>query len=263
MYTTHFKMSAQPFCERAPIEQILKDDRIQQGLARLQYFLEYSTIAMIVGQTGVGKSTLIKLFVNSLSPNRYRPVYIHFTKMKNTCLLKLIACELGEQPKIGKDRVLGQIVEKTRKSEQTVLLILDESHLLESDSLTDLRLLVSSALDAEPPLKLLLVGQESIQKKLQSDQHTDLFQRITVRYHLRPLTKEQTIDYIDGQISHAGASEKIFEPEVKQAIFEYTYGVPRQINNVASACLLKACEKKTQKINQALFMQTMAEFSVH
>lgn len=262
MYLSQFKMTSQPFCERAALEQILKDERIQQGLARLEYFIEYSTIAMVTGPTGVGKSTLLKLFFRSLSTNRYCPVYIHFTNMKNTSLLKLIASGLGEIPKLSKDRVLGQILEKTHNSEVMTILVIDESHLLESESLTDLRLLVSSALDDNPPFKLLLVGQDSLRQQLKRNKHSDLLQRINVRYQLRPLTKSQTVSYIDFQMKVSGASDKVFDTEVKNAIYDYTHGIPRQINNVASACLLNAAGQNAQKINLALFNQTMAEFQI-
>lgn len=263
MYTTHFKMTSQPFCERAPVEQILKDQRIEEGLARLQYFVEFSTIAMVTGPTGVGKSTLLKLFFHSLSSNRYRPVYLHFTNMKNTCLLKLIASGLGEKPRLSKERVLRQILEKTQKSEVETILVIDESHLLQSESLTDLRLLVSSALDETPPLRLLLVGQDGLKEELKRTKHNDLLQRINVRYQLHPLTKTQSIAYIDFQMNSVHASDKIFDSEVKSAVYDYTHGIPRQINNVASACLLNAAVQKAQKINLELFSQTMSEFQIN
>ena len=60
MFTNHFKMTGQPFVERAPVEQILRDERIQQGLARLQYFVYQGEIAVLTGQAGIGKSTLLK-----------------------------------------------------------------------------------------------------------------------------------------------------------------------------------------------------------
>jgi len=92
--------------------------------------------------------------------------------------------------------------------------------------------------------------------------HIDFGQRISVYYHLKPLSKTQTIAYIDFQMKQAGASEKVFEPEVKEMIHEYSNGIPRQINNIATACLINANIQNTQKINLELLNQTMREFQL-
>ena len=93
----------------------------------------------------------------------------------------------------------------------------------------DLRLLISSALDVRPPLKILLVGQEPLHVTLRQAQQADLVNRISVRYQLRPLTREQTGHYIDFQVSQAGGDAKLFDDSVKNSIHDFTGGVPRQI----------------------------------
>lgn len=262
MFTTFFKMKTQPFVERVSIEQILKDERISQGLARLQYLASFGTIALITGQTGVGKSILIKLFLATLAQNQYLPVYIHFTHLRASSLFKLIVSELGESPKLTKEQTFLQIISKVHKTNLTILLIIDEAHLLHSDAITDLRLLISSAIEDTPPLKIILSGQEEIKKRLNMSSNIDFWQRISVYYHLKPLTKAQTIAYIDFQMKQVGASEKIFEPEVKEIIHEYSNGIPRQINNIATACLISASIQNSQKINLEVLNQTMSEFQL-
>lgn len=262
MFTTFFKMKTQPFSERVAIEQILKDERMNQGLARLQYMVLHGTIALITGETGVGKSILIKLFLSTLAQNQYWPLYIHFTHVKASSLFKLIVTELGESPKLTKEQTFLQIIDKVHKANLTTLLIIDEAHLLDNSAITDLRLLISSALEDTPPLKMILSGQEEIKKNLKRSSHLDFAQRISVYCHLKPLTKVQTMAYIDFQMEVAGSSDKVFEPEVKAMIHEYSNGIPRQINNIATACLINASIQKTQKVNLELLNQTMAEFQL-
>lgn len=259
MYLQHFKMNAQPFVEQMPVEHIFRDERIAQGLTRLQYLLHGGTIALITGYTGVGKSSLLKLFLGSLSGNHYTPVYIHITHIKTTSLLKLIVSGMGEIPKNTKERLFGQIFDKTQRSEATAILIIDEAHLLPSEALTDLRLLVSSALDEAPPLKIILSGQESLRKQLKRSCLLDLAQRISVHYHLPSLTQTQTHAYIDHQLHNAGASDKIFEPEAKTLIHEYSNGIPRQINNLATASLIQAVAQNAQKINRDILAMAIRE----
>jgi general secretion pathway protein A len=260
MFTTHFTLTAQPFLERTPVERLQKDERVTQGLARLEYLAHAGSIAVVTGQTGVGKSTLIKLFFGSLSRNRYHPVYLHITHVNAVGLLKLIVRSLGEVPKRGKENLFLQILEKAQASDLITILVVDEGHLTEPQALIDLRLLVSSALDDQPPLKLILTGQDTLWDQLKRTAHADFVQRISVRYHLPPLTREQTATYIDFQMRAAGGSDKVFEPEAKSLIHDYAGGIPRQINNVATACLITAAGKNVQKINDALVNETMAEF---
>lgn len=260
MFTAHFNMTAQPFLERAPLEQLLADERITQGLARLEFFANSGSIALVTGLTGVGKSSLLKLFVRSLSRNLYDPIYLSLTYVGASGILRLIVSSLGEQPRRGKERLFLQILERIQANDHTTLLLIDEAHLLPSESLTDLRLLVSAGLEDGPRLKILLSGQETLRKELTRARHADLTHRISVRCHVLPLTKEQTIEYIDFQVHTAGGSEKIFEPEAKVLIHDYSSGVPRRINSIATACLLQAAARDSQKISETLVNDTASEF---
>ena len=260
MFTNYFKMTAQPFAERIPVQQILQDERISQGLARLQYMTSQGTIALITGLTGVGKSILIKLFLSSIPQNQYLPIYIHFTNIKATSLLNLIVTKLGEAPKQTKERLFLQIIDKAKNTNLIIILIIDEAHYLGSDAITDLRLLVSSAIDKAPPLKIILAGQEKLNNKIKTTSHADFNNRISVLCKLKPLSNAQTMAYIDYQMKYSGASEKVFDPEVKDMIHEYANGIPRQINNIAIACLINAATLNAQKINLDILNQTIAEF---
>ena len=255
---SHFKMSTHPFVEHPAVDTIYKDDRINQGLARFEYFLSQGLLALLIGQTGVGKTSLLRLFIHSLSRNKVIPVYLHLTNITAKGLLRLLVASLGEVPKIGKDRLFLQIMDKTQKSDLPTLLIIDEAHLLDPDALTDLRLLVSG-LETTRALKILLSGQDPLSHTLRRSSHTDLVQRINVSYALRAFSRDQSAAYIDAQLRSSGASEKIFEPEAKSLMHDYAHGIPRQINNIATACLLNAVAKNQQRVTEALVNQTISE----
>lgn len=79
MFLPHFNMTQHPFTEHPPIEWLLTDERFSEGLARLDYFVREGLIALVLGQTGIGKSSLLRLFIHALSKNRCRPLYLHLT----------------------------------------------------------------------------------------------------------------------------------------------------------------------------------------
>ena len=166
---------------------------------------------------------------------------------------------LGEVPKFGKDRLYSQILDRAKRSEGTMLLILDEAHLLSGDALVDLRLLVSSAVEAGPPLKILLVGQESLRHTLKRAEYVDIVNRISIRYQLKAFSKDQTHKYIDYLVGSSGGDVKIFDEGVKDLIQEFTGGNPRGINNVAMASLLCAVSRRAARIDEEIFRQAAQE----
>jgi general secretion pathway protein A len=250
MFTDHFHMTALPFCESIPADRILRDERIAQGLARLEYLTAAGTLALITGPTGVGKSSLLKLFLASLNRHRYQPLYIYLTHVRPSGLLRLIVSGLGETPISGKEQLFLQILQKARQSEATLLLVLDEAHLIAPDALTG------------PLLKIVLSAQESLRDQLQRSNYADLVHRISVRYQIPPMSRGQTAAYIDHHLTRVGASEKLFEAEAKSLIHDYAAGLPRQVNNLATACLIQAAARHLPRVNEPLVNDTMAEFQV-
>lgn len=259
MFLNHFALNTHPFAEKPPIQWLQRDPRVEQALARLKFFEQQGDIALILGQTGLGKSSLLRLFINELPQNRYHPVYLHITPISANAFLRLIVTKLGEKPKMGKDRMMMQILERIHQNEKCTLLIIDEAHLIDPQTLTDLRLLISS-IDEQIALKIVLCGQENLREILKRSSHADLVHRISLRFSLHALSKEQTSAYIDSRITMAGGNDKIFDTEAKDLIHDYTGGVPRQINNVATACLINAASRNIKKINEPLVNETMTEF---
>ena len=259
MFLNHFALNSHPFTEKPPIQWLLRDEHTDQALARLKFFEQQGTIALIIGQTGLGKSSLLRLFIHQLPHNRYHPLYLHLTPLNANAFLRLMVIKLGEKPLLGKDRMLLQILERINQNDKCTLFVVDEAHLLAPQTLTDLRLLISS-IDEQISLKILLCGQEKLSQTLKRSSHADLLQRITLQFVMRPMSKPQTLAYIDSRITKAGGKQKIFEPEAKDLIHDYTGGVPRQVNNIATACLINAAASGLKIITEALVNETMAEF---
>jgi hypothetical protein len=104
------------------------------------------------------------------------------------------------------------------------------------------------------------VPRSTFYRHLRRAQHADLLNRVSCRFQLRPLHKEQTADYIDFQIKQAGGDVKIFSPEVKELLHDFTGGLPRAINNLAIACLLQATARDVVRVDEDIFHQAAGEF---
>jgi general secretion pathway protein A len=258
MFTKHFRFHTQPFTEHTPAERLWPDERLTQGLARLRYLTAAGTFGLVTGASGVGKSALLKRFWHELRTPGAQACYLRLTHLSSHDLLRLLVRTLGPTPLWSKDQLLAQVRDHAAASDGPLLILLDEAHLLKAEALTDLRLLVSSALDDAPPLKLVLAGQPPLLDLLR--RHRDVLDRITVRTHLHPLSKPQTAAYLDFQVRAAGGTEPLFEPAVQDLIHDYSGGVPRQINNLATACLLQAAIRQAARVDEPLWQQTLSEF---
>ncbi len=104
MFLNHFDLNSHPFTEKPPIQWLLRDVNTDQALARLKFFQQQGAIALIIGQTGLGKSSLLRLFIHQLPQNRYNPVYFHLTQLNANAFLRLMVIKFGEKPQMGKDR---------------------------------------------------------------------------------------------------------------------------------------------------------------
>ncbi|MCP4062063.1 MAG: AAA family ATPase [Gammaproteobacteria bacterium] len=262
MFLSHFKLDEHPFCENPPLDWLLNDDRFRRALAQLKLFRSQADIALVTGQTGVGKTSLVSLFKQNMPKNRYRPVYLHLSGMSQTAFLRLIVAQLGESPRLGKDRLFLQIIDRIGKSEAKTVLIFDEAHLISPQSLTDLRLLVCSKTANGSGVKVVLSGQDALLETLKRSILGDLNNRIWIRCRLHPLSKTQTLAYMDHRLRLAGGSEKIFTADAGEIIHDYSGGVPRQINNIATACLIGAAATGINQIDADFVNETMANFSL-
>ena len=261
MFTHHFHMNANPFSETPPIDHLLQDQRFSDALARLDYFTHDGALAHITAPTGLGKTSLLRIFAHKLNPTRFLPIYVHLTNLRASSFLKVMLSALGETPPVrGKERLFLRILDNARVSEQTLLFLLDEAHLIPPDGLTDLRLLISSAFDEAPHLKIVLAGQNLLLQSLKRPSHLDLLHRISVSCHLRHLTQDETLLYIDHRLLCLDASKDIFDKDAKALIHDYSGGVPRQINRIASSCLILAASNDLQKISEDLVHQAIVEF---
>lgn len=258
-YMEYFKFRTQPFSEHASKDSLWRDARMEEALSRLQHLVDSGLLGLVTGASGLGKSALLKRFMAEQSPQHCETIYCHLTHLPSSGLLKLVLTSLGEVPKRGKDKLYSQLLDRARRSDAKLLLIFDEAHLLSGEALVDLRLLVSSAVEVGPPMKILLVGQEHIRQTLKRSEYTDIVNRISVRYQLRPLNKEQTRRYIDHQVVQHGGDSKIFDDVVKDMIHDQTGGVPRAINNLAVTCLIGATAKRTLRIDEEVFCQAATE----
>ena len=142
-----------------------------------------------------------------------------------------------------------------------VVLICDEAHLLDAESLEGVRCLSNLGMDQTAPFCLLLLGQPTLRRKLRTGTFTALDQRIAVRYAIGGLDLKETQSYVQHHLALAGRSDTLFSDDAIGLIHSTSRGLPRLINNLAVAALVAAFAAKQAIVDESAARTAVAEMS--
>jgi general secretion pathway protein A len=140
-----------------------------------------------------------------------------------------------------------------------VILVVDEAQNLSRDVLEQVRLLTNLETAKQKLLQIILIGQPELRDLLSRDDLRQLAQRITGRYHLEPLSRDETAQYVDHRLRVAGALGEVFESGAKVEVFRLTDGVPRLINVISDRALLGAYSREQRRVSRRLVRRAAAE----
>jgi general secretion pathway protein A len=196
----------------------------------------------LTGEVGAGKTTICRKLLEELGP-KYKTALILNPCLSGHQLIKTIALEFGLKPR-GIDRVaylqaINDFVLREVNQGNDVVLVIDEAQDLSDELLEQVRLLSNLETDRQKLMQIVLMGQPELREKLLQPELRQLRQRITVRYHLRPLDLNETAGYINHRLALAGANGKPrFDEGAIRMIHKYSQGIPRLINTVCDKTLL-------------------------
>lgn len=244
MYKSYFNLRERPFGKTPDPRFLFMSKGHEEALARLEYAVEEREIALLTGDVGCGKTTLSRALMDRFG-SRCRFVMIFNPRMEPIEFLRTVAHGLEiPEPSRGKDDLLRQItgtLYSLYREGILPVLVIDESQTIVDMAVFDeIRLLTNYQMDDQNLLSVVIMGQPELRRML-SHQHLDpLRQRISLQYHLLPLSLEETMEYLDFRMGAAGAEPGLFSPDAIQMIHELSGGVPRMINAIATNALLVA-----------------------
>ena len=268
MFQEFYGFTSTPFSRGLPTSKLFGASGQAELKARLSYLLGERGIALITGEIGSGKSTALRAFVDGLDPTRSAVVYAANPLIGITGLYREMLTQLGEPvPLLRQQMVLAlrrafDVLSNERK--KTPILIVDEAHLLDQRMLEELRLLLNVRMDSQAAAALILVGHTELRRGVPFGSrlsiHEALWQRIGVRFHLRPLDLTETGAYIRHQVDIAGyRGTALFGDGFVAKTFDYTKGIPRQINLVCTHALMAGCAQQKPILDEAVFRQVVAD----
>jgi general secretion pathway protein A len=252
MYLKHFALVGYPFAPDIASDEMYPSAALAEATVRLTHLVEMGGIGVVTGDCGSGKSTVCRAMTARLHTGLYKVFYVPLSTGNPMDLYKSIAWEMGLPTERSRASLYRQIRnEVTRlgtEARTRPVLILDEAHGLRSDVLEEMRLLTNYAMDSQNRLCLLFCGQTELRRRLAMAVHEALNQRVVIRYHLPPLTRDETAAYLTHLLRRAGTELPLFEPAAVEALFQAAKGLPRKINRLAHHGLIAAAVAKARTV---------------
>jgi general secretion pathway protein A len=244
MYNHHFGLAEAPFSIAPDPRYLYLSAQHREALAHLLYGIgDHGGFVVLTGEVGTGKTTVCRCLLQQI-PDHIDIAVIVNPKLNSQELLQTICDELGvalaeEQP-TAKQLIdaLNTFLLATHARGRNAILIIDEAQNIAIDVLEQLRLLTNLETNERKLLQLILLGQPELNTLLEQPSLRQLAQRITARYHLRPLARQEVAQYIEHRLAIAGCRGHLFTPAAVARIYRYSNGIPRLINLLCDRALL-------------------------
>lgn len=269
MYKDFFALSAKPFSLTPDPEFLYLSQNHKEALAHLTYGVESrSGFVMVTGDVGAGKTTLLRTLVRNLD-DRIVLSQVTNTRVSYKELLELILEDFGLEPGgLSKTALLTTLneflIEKYRAGLNCVVVV-DEAQNLGFQTLEGLRMLSNLETEKDKLLHIILAGQPGLRTLIDSSRLEQLRQRITVRYHLGPLSPGEVGEYIQHRLKKVITDPEkapVIPDEVIPAIHAATGGIPRLVNVFCDTALLHAYVAEQRVLDKKL-VSAVAEQVTH
>ncbi len=260
----YFGMARTPFGKDLSKQELFMYPQLHELEEMLSPTVADRSMLLITGRAGTGKTTPVRAFLSEL-PRQYKIIYLGQDRRGNSLFARL-ADELGLRPELSRNyrslHLSKRIENEVVAGGKELVLVIDETHLLERDALEELRLLSNSEMDRKSLISIIMLGQIWLRDRLKYREYEALSQRLRLRYALEGLSEQETGDYIRHHLALAGVATELFAPEAIKQIFVASGGILRSINNICFASLIKTKSSKRKTIDSALVKRVIQEQEV-
>jgi general secretion pathway protein A len=264
VYLEYYGLTEPPFTITPNPRFLFFSGKHREALNHLLYGIrERKGFVQLTGEVGAGKTTLCRALLEQLGEN-FSTALILNPVMGMDQLVRAVAIEFGLDAR-GLDRLetialINDFLLHQLEANRETVLIIDEAQDLTNELLEQVRLLSNLETDDRKLLQIVLMGQPELRDRLNDHSLRQLRQRITVRYHLTPLTRAEVAQYVQHRLQVSGAQgAPYFTTPALWRVYRYSQGIPRLINAVCDKALLAAFVEQRDKIDFRLVGRALRE----
>jgi general secretion pathway protein A len=260
VYLKHFGLNEAPFSITPDPAFVYLSAAHRDALAHLLYGVGQGGsggFVQLTGEVGTGKTTLCRCLLEQV-PADTRVALVLNPLMTPRELLATICEELGiDTSGIGNSNkalvdALNAYLLAQHARGRRVVVVIDEAQNLSPEALEQVRLLTNLETSKDKLLQVVLLGQPELRQMLQRQSLRQLAQRITARYHLAPLSRDESRAYVRHRMKVAGAPRNPFRRAALRALYQRSGGIPRLINIIADRSLAAAYAKEKAFVTERM-----------
>ena len=266
MYENYYNLKAMPFQITTDPRFLWLGEKHTEALATLKYgIMENKGFLLMIGDVGTGKTALINCLVKMIDVSAI-VAKIPDPGLSSLDFFNFLAAELRINKRFESKGAfliyLKKYLLKAHSLHRQVLLIIDEAQRLNHELLEQIRLLSNIELDNRKLINIFFVGQTEFSQMLLEERNRAVRQRITVSYHIEPLTETEARAYIKHRLKIAGATKEIFSKDAVREIFSFSAGFPRLINIICDHALLTGYVAGLKSIDKKVIQECEKELQI-
>jgi type II secretory pathway predicted ATPase ExeA len=264
-WVTHFNLTRMPFGKAIAAADLFPRAAHAEAVARIGFCIAEGLLGVLAGEVGCGKTVAARAAVDGLDRTRYQVIYVANPSFGTRGLYVTIVTALGGMPRHRKAELIAQtsdlLAAEDAERHRRVVLVVDEAHLLTPDQLEELRLLTNADFDSRTPFVGILVGQPTLTRRLRMGAFAALDQRIAVRFAITPMDLGESVSYLRHHLALAGRTDPLFADDAVARLHRAANGLPRQLNNAATAALIAAAADGKALVDDASAKRAAAELT--
>lgn len=250
------------FKSNVSTNDIFMEEQHKEVLARIEFVIQNCGIFLLYGETGSGKSTIVRTCVSGLDPSRYSVCYINNSKLAPKDLYGNILESMAVNPYSVVSKVKKQFYEVVtdifNNHQKRPVVFIDNAQSLPVETINEIRYMRSFEFDSVSPMALILVGQPELLPTLRLRTFEPLFYRINSMYHFKGLSQKQTSEYIAWQLSLSDMS-MLFPDDVIAKIWGCSKGLPQIINTICTSCLIDMKANSLNLVDNDVLKRVLAD----
>ena len=263
MYREFYNFSEKPFTLLPDPGFLYMSDKHRMAFTLLEYgLMNHAGFTVISGDIGAGKTTLIRHLLDNMDREHtvglISNTHRSFGELLHWVLLAFNLDHTNLSKVEMHQRFVDFIIDEYAHNRRTVLIV-DEAQNMSAETLEELRMLSNINADKDQALQVVLVGQNELRDTLQRPDLVQFAQRISVDYHLQPLSEDETANYIRHRLKVAGGNPDTFSDLACKAVHRYSNGVPRLINLLCDTALVYGYAEQKWQIDARLVTQVAQE----
>jgi general secretion pathway protein A len=266
MYEEYYGFTEKPFSLTPDPKYLFKSESHANAFELLQYALRRREgFVVVTGDIGTGKTTLCRALLEEIDRNTFTALVLN-PFLSEDDLLTLILQDFGvvSREDVKRGRLKGVSKQELIETiydfllgllplRASAVLIIDEAQNLPMPVLEQIRILSNLETDKDKLLQVVLVGQLNLQPLLKAPPMRQLDQRVSIRYQLKPLTRDEVAAYVMHRLTIAGGSSVVtFHPKALDLIHRRAAGIPRLVNLLCDRALLAAYSARTNRVTDEM-----------